>query len=257
MESAAHTAAVPESRRRWFRFTLRTILLITTLVGCGVGWLGVMVRDARQQEVDAKNSVRTIVEIDTMDTAFKAYKERYGSYPPSDFTNLDDGPVLSTATLRHPARRRCHRGPRSITLPPPAHHGQFRGGHLFQIKRQPSRLALMSRPEKHPNAAAATIESAKSSLPTRRTAWPPHWSFRLWPASARSSGSFSAAAADSPQYNALYLHIAKAFPRCNVEAEIAAIKKFGVGSPAQRCAFGCEVSDPNPSASRTKRIQCR
>lgn len=119
-------AEIPDRR---FQYSLRTILLVTMLAGCGLGWLGVTVRDARQQEIDAKNSVSTTVEIGTMEIAFKAYKERYGSYPPSDFTNLDD--------------------------------------------------------------------------------------------------------ADSPQYKALYLHIAKAFPRCNVEAEIAAIKKFGVGSPAQ------------------------
>ena len=31
-----------------------------------------------------------IAEIAMMDSAFKAYKERYGSYPPSDFTKLDD-----------------------------------------------------------------------------------------------------------------------------------------------------------------------
>jgi len=33
---------------------------------------------------------KSIAEISTIDAAFKAYKERYGSYPPSDFTHLDD-----------------------------------------------------------------------------------------------------------------------------------------------------------------------
>ena len=50
MESdAAHTAARPKSRRRWYQFGLRTLLIAVTLAGCGLGWLGWKVREARQQ----------------------------------------------------------------------------------------------------------------------------------------------------------------------------------------------------------------
>ncbi len=39
----------PKSRRRWHQFTLRTLLIVVTLAGCGLGWLGVKVREARVQ----------------------------------------------------------------------------------------------------------------------------------------------------------------------------------------------------------------
>jgi len=47
------TTAEPQvkSRRRWYQFSLRTLLIVVTLVGCGLGWLGFKVREARRQEV--------------------------------------------------------------------------------------------------------------------------------------------------------------------------------------------------------------
>jgi hypothetical protein len=77
--------------------------------------------------------VTITAEIAQMDAALKAYKERFGSYPPSDFSKLDD--------------------------------------------------------------------------------------------------------TESPQYKALLGHIEHTFPRCNGESEIAAIRKFGVKSPAQALFF--------------------
>ena len=40
----------PKPRRRWYQYSLRTLLIFVTLVGCGFGWLGSKVREARQQE---------------------------------------------------------------------------------------------------------------------------------------------------------------------------------------------------------------
>jgi hypothetical protein len=50
--------AVPDAtkptcpRLRWFRFSLRTLLVVVTLAGCGLGWLGLKVREARRQQAD-------------------------------------------------------------------------------------------------------------------------------------------------------------------------------------------------------------
>jgi Leucine rich repeat len=37
------------TRRRWYQFGLRTLLIFVTLAGCGFGWLGFKVRAAREQ----------------------------------------------------------------------------------------------------------------------------------------------------------------------------------------------------------------
>lgn len=48
MESnAAPNAAKP--KRRWYQFSLRTLLIFVTLAGCGFGWLGLKAREARKQ----------------------------------------------------------------------------------------------------------------------------------------------------------------------------------------------------------------
>ena len=39
-------------RRRWFQFSLRTLLIVVTLAGCGFGWLGKNVWEARRQQAD-------------------------------------------------------------------------------------------------------------------------------------------------------------------------------------------------------------
>jgi hypothetical protein len=39
-----------EPRRRWNQFSLRTLLIGVTLAGCGLGWLGIKIREARQQQ---------------------------------------------------------------------------------------------------------------------------------------------------------------------------------------------------------------
>src|ERR1700676_41808 len=51
MEPAPTTsAAQPKSRRRWYQYSLQTLLIFVTLAGCGFGWLGLKVRKARQQQ---------------------------------------------------------------------------------------------------------------------------------------------------------------------------------------------------------------
>ena len=49
MEIDETPAAKPKSRRRWHQFSLRTLLIAVTLVGCGLGWFGKKVWEAKQQ----------------------------------------------------------------------------------------------------------------------------------------------------------------------------------------------------------------
>ena len=46
-ETAART-----SRRRWYQYSLRTLMTFVTLAGCGFAWLGIKVREAREQQAD-------------------------------------------------------------------------------------------------------------------------------------------------------------------------------------------------------------
>ncbi len=48
---ASPNAAQPSSRRRWYQFSLRTLLLVVTLAGCGFGWFGAKLRRARLQHL--------------------------------------------------------------------------------------------------------------------------------------------------------------------------------------------------------------
>jgi len=57
-------AAVPDAakptraRRHWFRFSLRTLLVVVTLAGCGLGWLGIKVREARRQQANVESLLK-------------------------------------------------------------------------------------------------------------------------------------------------------------------------------------------------------
>jgi hypothetical protein len=48
--AAAPNAAEPKSCRRWFSFSLRTLLIFVTLAGCGLGWLGFKIQEGRRQQ---------------------------------------------------------------------------------------------------------------------------------------------------------------------------------------------------------------
>ena len=48
----------PQRKRRWFQFTLRSLLIFVTLVGCGLGWLGFKVRVAHRQQANVAAIVK-------------------------------------------------------------------------------------------------------------------------------------------------------------------------------------------------------
>jgi lipopolysaccharide export system protein LptC len=43
-----HTTT-PKPRRRWLQFSLRTLLVLMLAFGCGLGWLGMKVKQAGEQ----------------------------------------------------------------------------------------------------------------------------------------------------------------------------------------------------------------
>jgi hypothetical protein len=49
-EKPATADPVNKPRRRWFSFSLRTLLVFVTLAGCGFGWFGLKVQEARRQQ---------------------------------------------------------------------------------------------------------------------------------------------------------------------------------------------------------------
>ena len=64
METNAANNDEPEAReskkpkRRWYQYSLRTLLLFMTLVACGFGWLGVKVQKARRQKAAVEALVK-------------------------------------------------------------------------------------------------------------------------------------------------------------------------------------------------------
>ncbi len=48
----------PKCKRRWFQFSLRSLLIFVTLVGCGLGWLGFKVRAASRQQANVAAIVK-------------------------------------------------------------------------------------------------------------------------------------------------------------------------------------------------------
>ncbi len=75
----------PATRRpRRSAFTLVELLVVITIIIILMGLLTPVIWIAI---TNAKEG-RIKVEIGMLDSAFKAYKEKYGSYPPSDFTNV-------------------------------------------------------------------------------------------------------------------------------------------------------------------------
>ncbi len=39
----------PKPRRRWLQFSLRTLMVLMLVFGCGFGWAGVKLKQAREQ----------------------------------------------------------------------------------------------------------------------------------------------------------------------------------------------------------------
>jgi hypothetical protein len=47
--NAVSQSPTPKPRRRWLQFSLRTLMVLMLAVGCGFGWLGMKVKEARDQ----------------------------------------------------------------------------------------------------------------------------------------------------------------------------------------------------------------
>ena len=50
MPTEPSKADPPNRKRRWYQFSVRTLMIFVTLVGCGLGWLGFKGRAARRQQ---------------------------------------------------------------------------------------------------------------------------------------------------------------------------------------------------------------
>jgi hypothetical protein len=50
MEEKPTTAEPVKGKRRWYQFSLRTLLIFTALASCGLGWLGFKIQQARRQQ---------------------------------------------------------------------------------------------------------------------------------------------------------------------------------------------------------------
>ena len=70
---AAPLAPVRTPARRWLRFSLRALLVLMTLAGAALGWLGLQIETARREQaaIDELSGIRaiTIINIATSPTA--------------------------------------------------------------------------------------------------------------------------------------------------------------------------------------------
>jgi Leucine Rich repeat len=49
----------PKPKRRWLQFSLRTLMVLMLVLGCGFGWLGMKVKQAREQR-EAVKAIRAV-----------------------------------------------------------------------------------------------------------------------------------------------------------------------------------------------------
>ena len=49
----------PKPRRRWLQFSLRTLMVLMLVIGCGFGWLAYQIKQARQQR-EAANVIEKL-----------------------------------------------------------------------------------------------------------------------------------------------------------------------------------------------------
>src|SRR5262245_15433970 len=73
-------------KRRWSRFSLRTLLVLVSIASAGFGWLGVKVRQAQQQ----REAVKAIQNLGALEVRYD-----YQMTPDGKFDNvtLPPGPV--------------------------------------------------------------------------------------------------------------------------------------------------------------------
>jgi hypothetical protein len=76
--ATAASASVPAARRkrRWFQFSLRTLLVFVVLIGCGLGWLGVKVQKGRRQKAVVDAIVKSGAGLVTYDYEFDSQGRR-------------------------------------------------------------------------------------------------------------------------------------------------------------------------------------
>jgi prepilin-type N-terminal cleavage/methylation domain-containing protein len=87
----------PASARR--AFTLTELLVVITIIAILAGLATVAVT----RGLDTAKQTRTKVEVDGLDMALKAYKEKYGSYPPCDL-RIDPAAAVGAAGYNAPLR---------------------------------------------------------------------------------------------------------------------------------------------------------
>jgi prepilin-type N-terminal cleavage/methylation domain-containing protein len=93
-------------------FTLTELLVVITIIAVLAGLISIAVT----QSMGTAKQTRVKVELDSIDMALKAYKEKYGSYPPSDLTCPTSVP--NAALRSHVARAfpRYNQGANGINL---------------------------------------------------------------------------------------------------------------------------------------------
>ncbi len=93
-DTLARSASEGSGPRR--AFTLTEILVVITIIAV----LASLVSVAVVRALDTAKQTRIKLEVDNIDAALKAYKEKYGSYPPCDLTN----PATNLVLRQHVAR---------------------------------------------------------------------------------------------------------------------------------------------------------
>jgi prepilin-type N-terminal cleavage/methylation domain-containing protein len=93
LRPAASSLQPPASRSA---FTLTELLVVITIIAvlAALTTAGVM----RAMGTARQTKIKT--ELDQLDSALRAYKEKYGSYPPSDLSNLSINPALKAHVAR-------------------------------------------------------------------------------------------------------------------------------------------------------------
>jgi hypothetical protein len=108
MQMEPDVAAAPKRKRRWFQFSLRTLMIVVTVLAVPLGYVGWLAKEERSRLARREES-RTLVEIQVLEAAFKRYKAEHGEYPPSDFSHLDDPNSPQYIALANHFRRRFPR----------------------------------------------------------------------------------------------------------------------------------------------------
>jgi prepilin-type N-terminal cleavage/methylation domain-containing protein len=81
-------------------FTLTEMLVVITIIAILASLASVAVVRA----LDTAKQTRIKLEVDNLDAALKAYKEKYGSYPPCDLRFTGVTPIPNPQTIQHVAR---------------------------------------------------------------------------------------------------------------------------------------------------------